>query len=93
MSSQIRQPLIDKSLEEFDENGFQQVFALCPFGTSETRQERLERLRELGSYDPNCRYCDELRDHPTLSPFMPNHTALSSCRSGRHNHCTCDSCF
>jgi hypothetical protein len=85
--------LIDKSVEVFDEDGVQQVFAIAPFGNSETRAERLKRLEKLGSYDPNCRACEELRDHPTLNPFMPSHRALSSCRSGGRPHCTCDSCF
>lgn len=25
--------------------------------------------------------------------FAPPHTAMSSCRSGGRNHCTCDTCF
>lgn len=25
--------------------------------------------------------------------FFPPHTATDRCQSGRHNHCTCDSCF
>jgi hypothetical protein len=89
-----RQPLIDRSVERFDKDGKQTVFAIAPFGNSETREERLLRHQELGSYDPNCPTCvREKRDHPTLDPFMPNHTASPRCRSGRRNHCTCDTCF
>lgn len=31
--------------------------------------------------------------YPSKGGFRPDHFALSSCRSGGHNHCTCDSCF
>lgn len=88
-----RQPLVDRSVEEFDEDGKQLVFAIAPFGNSETRAERLERLEKLGSYDPNCKACEELARHKTLSPFMPSHKANPHCRSGGRNHCTCDGCF
>jgi hypothetical protein len=31
--------------------------------------------------------------YPSHGGFEPDHFALSTCRSGKHNHCTCDSCF
>jgi hypothetical protein len=31
--------------------------------------------------------------YKTKGGFSPSHFALSTCRSGKHNHCTCDSCF
>jgi hypothetical protein len=31
--------------------------------------------------------------YPSKGGFGPDHFALSTCRSGGHNHCTCDSCF
>lgn len=92
MQRQLK-PLVDKSVEYFTADGTQLVFAITPFGASETRQDRLDRLQEMGRFDPNCSYCSELFNHPTLSPFMPSHTASVRCRSGRHNHCTCDTCF
>lgn len=37
---------------------------------------------------PDCDYCRE------VSVFGgPSHTASSNCRSGRRNHCTCDTCW
>lgn len=38
-----------------------------------------------------CTYCDLEYDKPT--GFFPPHTASPNCRSGNHNHCTCDTCF
>jgi hypothetical protein len=86
-------PIIDKSVERFDEDGVQQVFAIAPFGNSETREERLKRWHEMGTIDLNCDYCKEMIDHPTLNAFMPRHRASTMCRSGRRSHCTCDTCF
>lgn len=86
-------PQTDASLNKFDENGFQTVFAISPFGNSETREERLKRWEEMGSYDPNCLTCREIPAHPTLTPFMPSHKAGRYCRSGARPHCTCDGCF
>lgn len=31
--------------------------------------------------------------YPSKGGFVPDHFALPTCRSGKHNHCTCDSCF
>lgn len=36
----------------------------------------------------DCAYCAR-----ETSDFFPSHDAGSNCQSGRHNHCTCDSCF
>lgn len=36
-----------------------------------------------------CAYCDAHRD----DPMMPSHTASARCESGRHPHCTCDTCY
>lgn len=86
-------PLIDKSLEKFDADGRQTVFAISPFGASETREERLERWQQMGTYDPDCETCREVTRHPTLDPFMPSHKPSSMCRSGKRPHCTCSACF
>lgn len=37
---------------------------------------------------PNCIYCKL-----NFGIFGPNHYALPTCKSGGHNHCTCDICF
>jgi hypothetical protein len=86
-------PLIDSSLNEYDESGVQVRFAIAPFGSSETRAERIKRWEEMGSLDPNCAACQEFYNHPTLSPFAPSHRPSSRCRSGGRAHCTCDACF
>ena len=39
-----------------------------------------------------CAYCDRERAQPGQSP-MPPHDASRFCESGKHNHCTCDTCF
>lgn len=89
----MNKPLIDVSLNEFDSEGVQTVFAISPFGNSETRTERIERLEALNVIVPDCSYCQEYYNHPKLSPFMPSHYASPRCRSGSRNHCTCDTCF
>lgn len=38
-----------------------------------------------------CKLCDDMREREVT--FFPPHNALLTCRSGRRNHCTCDSCF
>lgn len=37
--------------------------------------------------------CAECQTRTAAVQLMPNHEAMSSCRSGGHDHCTCDSCF
>jgi hypothetical protein len=86
-------PLIDTTLNEYDQDGRQTRFAISPFGNSETREERLTRWQEIGSYDPECPMCATIPAHPTLDPFQPSHAPNPRCRSGRRPHCTCDACF
>lgn len=38
-----------------------------------------------------CKYCDRERD--AGSTFHPPHDASQRCESGKHSHCTCDTCF
>lgn len=38
----------------------------------------------------DCTYCAE---GCSSTDFYPSHTAMSNCRSGGRNHCTCDGCF
>lgn len=93
MRQRTLKPLVDVSLNQFDAEGYQTVFAIAPFGSSETRAERLARWTTLGTYDPECKACEELAAHPTLGAFMPPHKPVSTCRSGSRPHCTCDACF
>jgi len=39
----------------------------------------------------DCPTCDRQRE--TESTFFPSHDAMEHCRSGRRNHCSCNSCF
>jgi hypothetical protein len=36
-----------------------------------------------------CGFCDHNRDNG----MMPSHDASPNCKSGKHSHCTCDTCF
>lgn len=38
-----------------------------------------------------CKTCDEMRKEK--SDFHPPHDASPRCESGKHNHCSCDTCF
>lgn len=42
---------------------------------------------ELGQ----CVYCD--REREQNNNFHPYHDASDHCKSGKHPHCTCDTCF
>jgi hypothetical protein len=49
-------------------------------------QERKAREDEIA----NCKYCQEIK---ASGGFGPSHFASPNCRSGRRNHCSCDTCF
>lgn len=38
-----------------------------------------------------CAYCD--REREAGVSFHPSHDASERCESGKHPHCTCDTCF
>lgn len=38
-----------------------------------------------------CKACD--REREAGSSFHPSHDASEYCKSGKHSHCTCDTCF
>jgi len=38
-----------------------------------------------------CKGCDDIRARGET--FAPYHDASPRCESGRHNHCSCDTCF
>ena len=38
-----------------------------------------------------CPYCDRCWEERL--DFHPSHDASRSCESGKHNHCSCDTCF
>lgn len=40
-------------------------------------------------WNPDCQTCQDWgQDH-----HGPSHEAMSNCKSGKRNHCTCDGCF
>lgn len=46
-----------------------------------TKEERAEAIA-------NCAYCQKYKGQ-----MHPDHFASPYCKSGGHNHCTCDACF
>lgn len=46
---------------------------------------------ERRKYATDCAYCDMIRT--TAGGHGPYHDASHRCESGKHSHCTCDSCF
>jgi len=38
-----------------------------------------------------CKFCDTMRQDGVT--FHPPHDASANCESGKHAHCTCDTCF
>lgn len=42
-------------------------------------------------YHDGCPFCE--REKAAGNTFFPPHNASKRCRSGGHNHCTCDTCF
>jgi len=57
---------------------------------------QFEREKEL---DPNCKTCVEVFYAQLLAGknfsdiFAPRHKASDKCKSGKHTHCSCDTCF
>jgi hypothetical protein len=52
--------------------------------------EREQWIIDRGGWDPECSYCQKA-GRP--GGYFPPHTALSSCQSGKRNHCSCSACF
>jgi hypothetical protein len=59
----------------------------------------IRNLEEQGELDPDCKMCIEifysaiLKGKTLTDIFAPRHKASARCRSGKHSHCTCDTCF
>lgn len=56
-----------------------------------TQDELEERRREMQAERDACDFCRYIQDEH--GGFGPPHFANPNCRSGGHNHCTCDTCF
>lgn len=74
--------------------------AINYFSKAATLEEIAEKIKWLegrGFVDPDCDYCKKtfyphLRETGEMR-FAPTHKAMSGCRSGGRDHCTCDGCF
>lgn len=66
---------------------------------TEDIKEQIRVLEEIGSIDPDCNYCHRifypqlLEGKRLFDIFAPRHKASNRCESGKHPHCTCDTCF
>lgn len=66
---------------------------------SETINDYIMRMTREGHLDPNCQTCKEsfipklMDGHKLYDIFAPRHKASPHCKSGKHPHCTCDTCF
>jgi hypothetical protein len=61
--------------------------------------EYMKELESQGKIDLTCKTCIE-HFYPQLrlgkkfhEIFAPRHQALATCKSGKYNHCSCDTCF
>lgn len=61
--------------------------------------EYIKELEKEGKIDPNCKGCKSMF-YPALEEgtqlgriFAPRHIPSKYCKSGKNNHCTCDTCF
>lgn len=61
---------------------------------TETKADRIAYLEGRGLIVPGCPGCKPTYDSEDgRKPFGPNHKASERCRSGKRDHCTCDTCF
>ena len=62
----------------------------------ETRNEQVARWEAEGRLDRSCAFCQrEWYASPKMPEdvFAPGHKPSPRCESGKHPHCTCDTCF
>lgn len=62
-------------------------------------QVLITQFEKEGELSPSCRTCVEyfypllLAGQKFSNIFAPRHKASNRCESGKHSHCTCDTCF
>lgn len=63
--------------------------------STETREQMIARWERMGALDPDCPGCREwyISARMPSEVFAPGHRASQRCQSGKHPHCTCDTCF
>jgi len=45
----------------------------------------------MSKFIEGCKYCEECKEKGDTA--MPPHYAKDRCKSGKYNHCTCDTCY
>jgi hypothetical protein len=66
------------------------------FHGTEPVTDAIARLIRDGHLDPDCSSCVRAMAHMRVRgdlPMGPSHRASQGCLSGKHAHCTCDTCF
>lgn len=59
----------------------------------------IKEMEALGLMDKNCKTClnvfypEVAKGKKIIEIFAPAHKASTRCKSGKYNHCTCDTCF
>ncbi len=62
-------------------------------------QEYIDKLEKDGLIDPNCNTCLNyfypliMAGRNLYNIFAPRHKPSDRCESGKHPHCSCDTCF
>lgn len=59
-------------------------------------EDQIARRIEAGSLIEGCGRCERTIEEARKTgrwPIAPSHNASSRCESGKHPHCTCDTCF
>ena len=75
-------------------NNYQPPYEDCTCGV-----EAIERLEQSGDLDPTCNMCKKIFYQKIQNGvqfgyvFAPRHKPSKRCESGKHPHCTCDTCF
>lgn len=59
--------------------------------TNHHKNERNRRgmIKRKISWHPKCSYCRKEKPNG----FFPSHDPSDRCKSGKHNHCSCECCF
>lgn len=55
------------------------------------KQEQAPARRQHKLEPGQCAYCD--REREDGNDWHPSHDASQNCQSGKHPHCSCDTCF
>jgi hypothetical protein len=62
-----------------------------PLNRAAKRQEIMRLSKRHKAPEGECTYCD--RERAENNNYHPSHDASERCESGKHSHCSCDTCF